>query len=375
MSETTVPVRESAVQRAATVLIAVVIGTAALWWLRGILTPLILAVFLAIMVDGLARLLRSRVKGLNERTAVGIAVVGILLVFGLVVYIIADNGSAFVTRVIGYGPRINGLLERFGGMLNIPVPPTVDQLVAQLNPTRYLGTVAHSLQGVLEQAVFVLIYMGFLIASRRGFERKMVRLFSNRGARHDAMEVFERIRDGVESYLLIQTVTGLMVAGASFVLMAIVGLDNALFWAFLIFFLCYIPIVGGAVGIAVPPIFALVQFETFWQAGLLLIVLWSVHFFVGNVILPKMQGDSMNIDPIVVLLSLGFWGALWGVTGMFLSTPLTVMVMVILAQFDGSRWIAVLLSHTGDPLEIKEPPTPAEALDQRSAPAHGPAAN
>jgi predicted PurR-regulated permease PerM len=162
-----------------------------------------------------------------------------------------------------------------------------------------------------------------------------------------------------------------MIAGVSFLLMALLGLDNALFWAFLIFFLCYIPIIGGAVGIAVPPIFALVQFETFWQAGVLLAVLWSVHFFVGNVIQPKMQGDSMNIDPIAVLLSLGFWGALWGVPGMFMSTPLTVMAMVILAQFDGTRWIAVLLSHTGDPLEIKDPPSPAQALDQRPAAAPG----
>jgi hypothetical protein len=62
-----------------------------------------------------------------------------------------------------------------------------------------------------------------------------------------------------------------------------------------------------------------------------------------------MQGDSLNMDPLVVLLSLAFWGALWGITGMFLSTPLTVLVMVILAQFEGSRWIAILLSANGDP--------------------------
>ena len=62
-----------------------------------------------------------------------------------------------------------------------------------------------------------------------------------------------------------------------------------------------------------------------------------------------MQGDSLNVDPLIVLLSLAFWGALWGLPGMFLSTPLTVLVMVILAQFEGSHWIAVLLSANGDP--------------------------
>jgi len=65
--------------------------------------------------------------------------------------------------------------------------------------------------------------------------------------------------------------------------------------------------------------------------------------------MPRMQGRSLNIDPVMILLSLAFWGAVWGVTGMFLSTPLTILVMVVLAQFDGSRWIAVLLSADGDP--------------------------
>jgi predicted PurR-regulated permease PerM len=57
---------------------------------------------------------------------------------------------------------------------------------------------------------------------------------------------------------------------------------------------------------------------------------------------------------VVVLLSLAFWGALWGVPGAFLSTPLTVMAMVILAQFPGSNWLAVLLSGDGNPLRGDE---------------------
>jgi len=78
-----------------------------------------------------------------------------------------------------------------------------------------------------------------------------------------------------------------------------------------------------------------------------------------------MQGKSLNIDPIAVLLSLAFWGAIWGLPGMFLSTPLTVMAMIILAQFDGSRWIAILLSSDGEPLgptaSVSAPGDPAVA--------------
>ncbi len=74
-----------------------------------------------------------------------------------------------------------------------------------------------------------------------------------------------------------------------------------------------------------------------------------IFFVVGNLILPRMQGDSLNLDPVVVLLSLAFWSALWGLAGAFLSSPLTVVAMVVLVQFPGTRWIAVLLSDNGSP--------------------------
>jgi predicted PurR-regulated permease PerM len=84
---------------------------------------------------------------------------------------------------------------------------------------------------------------------------------------------------------------------------------------------------------------------------------------VGNIIYPRMQGRSLNIDPVVVLLALAFWGAVWGLAGAFLSTPLTVALMVIMAQFDGTRWIAVILSADGDPQQLKNK-KPNEAPDE-----------
>jgi AI-2 transport protein TqsA len=129
----------------------------------------------------------------------------------------------------------------------------------------------------------------------------------------------------------------------------LVGLDNAFFWAFLVFIVNYVPIVGAAASIALPSLFALVQFDGYSQAALLLAGLFTISFLVGNILLPRLQGDTLNMDPVIILLSLAFWGAILGFTGMFLSTPLTVLTMVVLAQFEGSRWMAVLLSGDGDP--------------------------
>ncbi len=266
-----------------------------------------------------------------------------------------------------YAPRLNDVIAKLAHAVGIHVAPTLGDLITQLNPQRYIGAAAQSLQNFAASAVLVLIYLGFIIASRRGFNRKIVSLFPQGGERDKAMVLFHRIRDGVEQYLWIQTVTGLMIAVGAWVAMAALRLDNAFFWAFLIFLAAYIPILGGAIGCFLPPLFALVQFpESFWPAIILFVTLQTIFFVVGNIVLPRMQGDSLNMDPTVVLLSLAVWGALWGVPGMFLSTPLTVAFMVILAQFDGSRWIAILLSEDGDPQGVG--PTPGDQTSTAEKP-------
>ncbi|MES2897987.1 MAG: AI-2E family transporter [Pseudomonadota bacterium] len=359
------------VTRTATVILAVIACGATLYWLRSILTPLALAVFLAVMIDGFARVIRSRLPWVSERAALPAAIVLSVLLFGGSTFVIAENATSFVGQLVAYTPRLNGLIAQVAGLLGIDVPPTVSELFVRLNPSAYLADVAKGLQGFASDAFFILIYLGFIIASRRGFQRKVVGLFPHHAERTEAMAAFRRIRDGVERYLWVQTVTGLIIAVASWIAMAVMGLDNAIFWAFLIFIASYIPVIGGAVGILAPPIFALIQFPTFWPAVILLGVLQAIQFVVGNIILPRMQGDSLNMDPVVVLLSLAFWGALWGMAGMFLSTPLTVMAMVILAQFRGTRWLAVLLSADGEPEKLRDhrasgAPDKKPALEKRT---------
>ena len=180
--------------------------------------------------------------------------------------------------------------------------------------------------------------------------------------------MFDRIRDGAQGYLWVQTVTGLLIAVVSWLLMFALGLEHALFWAFFIFLTGYIPIVGPAIGSLLPPIFGLVQYDTYWQPLALFAGLQAVNFLVGNLIYPRMQGRSLNLDPVVVLLSLALWGQLWGVVGMFLSTPLAVMAMAVLAEFKGSRWMAILLSGDGEPYAEDEDPKPAPAGRSRVNP-------
>ena len=212
-----------------------------------------------------------------------------------------------------------------------------------------LGTFAATVQGVLSEFFLIALYVVFLFAAQSSFPQKMDDLFPNVERRAQAAKVGERIRKSIEKYLSVQTIISLLQTVISYVGMTALGLDNALFWALVIFVLNYIPIVGGLAAVAFPVIFAIVQFDSVGRIALLAGVLFGAQTIIGNTVQPKMMGDSMNLSALVVILALSVWGALWGGVGAFLSAPLTVLIMIILAQFPTTRWIAVMLSADGNP--------------------------
>lgn len=358
------PTVESTVARNALVILAVIAGGATLYVLAGILTPLALAMFLAVMIDGFARVLEHRLPPVSHKAALPLALLLSILLFGGTAVFVAMNGAAFLTQLVAYGPKLDTIMYEVATLAHVKDPPTVLSLIRGLDFSKYLGLAAQSVKDFASTALFVLVYLAFIIASRRGWERKAIGLFPAREERQSAVTAFLRIRDGVEQYLFVQTVTGLMVAVLSWVAMAAVGLHDSLFWAFLIFLAVYIPVAGGVFAGVAPPLFALVQFDGYGRAIILFVVLQLVGMIIGNVVYPRMQGRSLNLDPVMILLSLAFWSFIWGLTGAFLSTPLTVMAMVVLAQFDGSRWIAVILSADGDPQQLKNkrPNEPPDAM-------------
>lgn len=341
--------------RIGVIVLAVIGSGAALLWLRPILTPLILALFLMVLIDGLVRVLERRVPRLPRAAALGLALAIFGALFAACAVFIADNAGSLLSTLVASWPRMAARMVNLAASIGLHEPNRITRTFRELDPSRYLGPVAMSVQNAVADAVLVLVYLGFLLASRRSFKRKAVTLFPTREQRERAREIFERIRTGIERYVWVQTVTGAMIAAACWAVMMVIGLQNALFWAFFIFVTSYVPMIGAAIGILAPIAIALLQFPKAWPALELLVGLEAVYFVVGNLVLPRMQGRSLNLDPVVLLVSLAFWGALWGLVGAFLSSPLTVMAMIILDQFPSTRWIAVLLSSDGVPGRPEHP--------------------
>ena len=371
-AEPPTPVSNTA--RISLLVIAVTAAGLALFFLRPILTPLALALFLMVLIDGLSRVLRRRLPMLSEPVALVVAILVTVAGFAVTVFLIGGNFPSFISQLVADTPRLNTVIHDGAHRLHMHNPPTVQRLARQLDPAKYAGGLAQTLQGLVSTFLFILIYLGFLFASRASFRNKADLLFPTQAARDHATAAFQRIRNGVERYLWVQTVTGMMIAGASTAILMAMGMQNAEFWGFLILVTSYVPIIGGMIGQFLPPLFALVEFNGYWQPGLILVGLSVVQLVMGSIVLPRMQGRSLNLDPVVILLGLSFWGLVWGVPGMFLSTPLTVTLMVVCDQFEGSRWVAILLSSDGRPFGVEEPTSDPSETVKKAAPASGSAA-
>jgi predicted PurR-regulated permease PerM len=144
-----------------------------------------------------------------------------------------------------------------------------------------------------------------------------------------------------------KTVVSLLTGILSYIVLAIIGVDFAVFWAFLIFLLNYIPTIGSLIATIFPALMALLQEGNFSHAFWVIAGVGAIQILVGNFIEPKVMGNSLNISSLVVILSLVIWGSLWGIIGMIIAVPITVIMIIIMAQFPNSRKFAIMLSKDG----------------------------
>jgi AI-2 transport protein TqsA len=336
--------------RAAVIFLAVVVAGALVWRFQEILSPLMVATFLLLLIDSLAQDLDNRfpkvpalLRGISAGSLIiaGFAAVILLLVF---------QGPPFAFQLVAIEPSVNRLLSQATAMVGQRAI-TVRDIFRGADPAAVFGEAFKTARGAITYAVLVMLYLGFLLASRAGFSQKLDQLYDTEHHREQARRVFNSIRNAVEDYVRLVTFKAALIAVVAFAVMMVLGVHAALFVAFLVFLAAFIPIVGAFAGALVPALVALAQFGDPTKPGIILGGLGIAVFLIDNILMPKLQGDELNIDPLLVLVSIGFWGVMLGAPGALLSTPLTVTVMAIAAEFDGARWLAILISKDGKPIK------------------------
>lgn len=318
---------------------------------RGLLIPFVIALFVWNLLNTLNNAIQS-IPRVGEQIPNWLSRILSLLVVVLLVKLLIDIIANNVNDVISASTRYQeNLMHIFNGIdqrYRLKALAGLDGFLKNLSMQQMLVNIYGVFTAITSSAVLITLYIVFLFVEQHYFIPKMNALFPNSKHRQLVNNIFSHIAQDTQTYLGIKTLLSLMTATASWIIMTSVGLDFAEFWALLIFFLNYIPNIGAIIATAFPAILALIQFGNWLPFAIITSGLVVVQFVVGNILEPRFLSKSLNLSPLVILFALALWGAIWGILGMFLSVPITVMLLIIFAHFEKTRPIAILLSQDGE---------------------------
>lgn len=273
-----------------------------------------------------------------------------LLGWGIAI-IISENVSSVIDAAPRYQEKLLQLINHsslLSGLQDFSVANHMDNYWTKyLDFKNILLNVYGVFSSLTGNTILILLYIIFLFFEQQVLRDKVAAFFSRESARRVSTKLVRYIVHDTQLYLGLKTLTSLLTAFLSFVIMQWVGLDFPAFWALIIFFLNFIPSVGAIIATGFPALLAIIQF-TEWEPFLIITIGISVvQFCVGSFLEPRLMGRSLNLSPLVILIALMIWGSLWGIIGMFLAVPITVTMMIIFSHFEKTRKIAVLLSRNG----------------------------
>jgi AI-2 transport protein TqsA len=321
------------------ILVLVAVGVV-LKYAATVILPLIIAWLFSYLIGPAVNYMTQR------KVPTTLAVVIILILLLGIVYL---SGTFLYARILAfaaayprYHARMSELIATVTSQLNLGFNPLAGINWGQ-DIYRFLMTLSGSVFAFASKLVLVVVFLFFILLGKPFFKYKILKSFSQEKA-NQLSEITFSITAQIRRYLslqfLISSVTGFLVWFA----LELIGVDFAITWGAMAFFLNFIPTVGS-IAASIPPIFlALIQFyPSIWPGVVTLISLLTIQLSIGNGIAPKILGDQLNLSPVVILLSLLFWGWLWGIVGALLSVPITAAIKIVCENIESLQPISVMM--------------------------------
>jgi len=261
--------------------------------------------------------------------------------------IITNNVNDVISASTRYQEHLMQIFNNIDQHYRMKVLTSFNGFLDNLNLQSVLVNIYGVFSTIASSAILIALYVAFLFVEQHFFKQKMSALFPKEQHRHLADSILAHILKDTQTYLGIKTLLSLIAAISSWIVMKSVGLDFAEFWALLIFFLNFIPNIGPILATAFPASLALIQFQNWFYFTIITSGIVIIQFIVGNVLEPRLLSKSLNLSPLVILFALALWGSIWGIVGMFLSVPITVIMLIVFAHFEKTRPIAIFLSQDG----------------------------
>jgi len=328
------------------VLTAIATG-AALYWLRAVMIPFVLSVFFSFSLSPLVSFLIRRFR-IPRSAAVGVTLLlGFLLLAALASLVSASVGQLAANRE-AYQAQATALVAQMTAALPLDrLGIDTDVLTGQLREAS-VSTVGGMLAGttsaildLFSSSILVLIFLVFLLVGGE--------MAQPEGERADG--TWTTITGQVERYVLVKALlsgaTGLLVG----VILWALGIDLALVFGLFAFLLNFIPSIGSIIATLLPlPIVVMSPDISFATAVAAMAIPGTIQFGIGNVLEPRMMGRSLDLHPVTVLLTLMFWGVLWGIVGMLLAAPMTAIAKLLFEKSELTRPVAELMAGRVGPL-------------------------
>lgn len=286
----------------------------------------------------------------DKKVPLGLAVFAVLVLVLFVCYL----GGVFLIGRVGdvlaqspqFVEQFNTIYQDAVAKLGLPA-----DVLARVNWMQQLGPRLASLSGsvavfmghFLGKLMLVLIFLVFMLLGKPYFKYKVTAAFPPDRATQFA-GIIASISKQIGQYLVVKVAisgtTGVLV----WVALSLLKVDFALTWGALAFFLNFIPSIGSILASIPPILLATVQYyPSIWTAVATAVVLLLIQMTMGNVIEPKIMGDSLNLSPVVILLSLVFFGWMWGLVGALLSVPIAAAIKIVCENIDALKPISILM--------------------------------
>jgi len=311
--------------------------------------PLAISFFFFLLVNPLVNNL-EKVR-VPRWLAISIAMLILIVVFVLMIFFVSLSINTIIEGLPKYSSRFSYI---FGGI--------EAQLVSRLGLTTDIGLfeilsidwqgllintlsrISNSAVSITSNSVLVFIFVLFLLLERQSLIPKLRTALPNRDGMKLAV-MFERINRQTSRYLVLKSLISL-VTGILFFFAALAsGLDFPFVWGVLAFIFNFIPSIGSVIITLLTIVMAVLQFYPHYLGIVYVAVLMVlIQTVMGNILDPRLQGNQLNLSPFVILVSLVFWGYIWGIVGMFLAVPLTSIIQIFFANVKGLKPVAILIS-------------------------------
>ena len=260
---------------------------------------------------------------------------------------ISQNIAHLSKTVPQYEANVNKMTDSVNKRFDIDLANMLGDFTKDLKFGSILSVLFSTLTGLFGNAFTVLLYLLFLLLEEPIFPKKIKAMYPDAKKYKQVTDLVNKIDHSIGNYVALKTLTSLITGFLSYIALLFIGIDAPLFWAFLIFILNFIPTIGSLIATLFPALFAILQFGDFTPGILVLAIVGAIQLIIGNLVEPRLMGNSLNISPLVVFLTLAAWGVIWGISGMLLSVPITVIMIIVMSEFPGTRPFAILLSQRG----------------------------